>query len=183
MDLFSICTLIKTNMGASGQHNGNTWDLIQRAVTVTCMKSVTHLAVYYFWMQCEHQPRIDESFQLFLDPEIKGSTIDIADVDLSKSDSGSREKKHKSNGEFANMTSHLTSLMTAQEARSKTMELLMIAKEEREKQQEEQAAQQELCASRLSHWEAKVKVAMILDNKVALKALYEEADKFDQLIM
>jgi hypothetical protein len=80
---------------------------------------------------------------------------------------------------------NLTSLMTAQEAQSKTMEQLMIAKEEREKRQEEQAAQQEEWAaqqelqdSQLSCWEAKVKVATILDNKVALKALYDEADKF-----
>jgi hypothetical protein len=123
----------KTNMGVSGQHNGNAWDFIQCAVTVTHLKSVTHLAVYYFWMRCEHQPGIDESFQQFLDPEIKGSTIDIGNVDLPKSDLGLQEKKHKSNSEFAEMTSHLTSLMSAQEARSKTMEQLMTAKEERKR--------------------------------------------------
>jgi hypothetical protein len=33
--------------------------------------------------------------------------------------------------------------------------------------------------SQLSQWEAKVKVATILDDKVALRALYDEADKFD----
>jgi hypothetical protein len=48
MDMFSIRKLIKSNMGVSGQHNGNAWDFIQRAMTVTCVKGVTHLAVYYF---------------------------------------------------------------------------------------------------------------------------------------
>jgi hypothetical protein len=66
--------LIKTNMGVLGHHNGNSWNFIQHAVTVTHVQGVTHLAVYNFWMRCEHQLGIDESFQPFLDPEIKGST-------------------------------------------------------------------------------------------------------------
>jgi hypothetical protein len=74
MDLFAIQKLIKTNMGVSGQHNGNAWDFIQHAVT--------HLAVYYFWMHCEHQLGIDKSFQPFLDPEIKGSMVDTGLIDL-----------------------------------------------------------------------------------------------------
>jgi hypothetical protein len=94
-------------------------------------------------MRCEHQLGIVESFQPFLDPEIKGSTVDVGDVETTKSDLGSRGQKRKGKSEFAEMTSHLTSLMTAQEVQSKTMEQLMIAKEEHEKRQEEQAAQQE----------------------------------------
>jgi hypothetical protein len=54
----------------------------------------------------------------------------------------------------------------------------MIAREEREKK-EEHAEQQEKGAICLSCWEAKVKVATILDDKEALKALYNKADKFD----
>jgi hypothetical protein len=38
---------------------------------------------------------------------------------------------------------------------------------------------QEKQAIRLSCWEAKVKVATILDDKEALKALYDKANKFD----
>jgi hypothetical protein len=90
MDLFSI----NTNMGVSRQHNGNAWDFIQCAVMVTRVKSVMHLGAYYFWMCWEHQPRIDESFQPFLDPEIKDSTVDIGNVDHCKSDLGLWDKKH-----------------------------------------------------------------------------------------
>jgi hypothetical protein len=104
---------------------------------------VTHLAVYNFWMQCEHQLGIDASFQPFLDPEIKGSTVDIGNVETTKSDLGSHGQKQKGKSEFAKMTSHLTSLMTAQEVWTKTMEQMMLAREEREKRQEEQALQQE----------------------------------------
>jgi hypothetical protein len=126
-------------MGVSRQHNGNAWDFIQRAMTVTRVKGVTHLAVYYFWMQCEHQPGIDESFQPFLDPEIKGSTVDIGKVVTTQSDLGSCGQKRKSKSEFAKMTSHLSTLMTAQAAQSKTMEQL-IEKEECEKRHEELAS-------------------------------------------
>jgi hypothetical protein len=42
MDSFTICKLIKTNMGISRHHNGNAWDFIQHAVTVTHVKGVTH---------------------------------------------------------------------------------------------------------------------------------------------
>jgi hypothetical protein len=173
-------------MGVSGQHNASAWDFIQQAVTVTHIKGVTHLAVYYFWIKCEHQLGIDASFQPFLGPEIKGSTVEIGKVETTKSDSGSCGQKQKGKSEFAETTSHLTSLMSAQEAQTKTMEQMMLAKEEREKDRRSRhcsrrSRQQSrnFQASRLSHWEAKVKVTTISDDKVALKALYEEADKFD----
>jgi hypothetical protein len=80
-------------------------------------------------MRCEHQLGIDESFQPFLDPEIKGSTVDVGEVVTTQSESGLCSQKRKSRSEFAEMTSHLTTWMTAQAARSKTMEQLMIVKE------------------------------------------------------
>jgi hypothetical protein len=133
MDLFAIRKLIKTNMGVSSQHNGNTWDFIQHAITVTRVKSISHLAVYYFWMRCKHQPGIDESFQPFSDPEIKGSTVDMGLIDLTKSDSRLASSKQKSNTDFTELTAHLSTMVAVQETRFKTQEALMIAQEECEK--------------------------------------------------
>jgi hypothetical protein len=67
---------------------------------VTQVKSITHLAIYYFWMCCEQQPGIDKSFQPFLDPKIKGSTVDTGPIDLTKSDSGLVSSKQKSNNDL-----------------------------------------------------------------------------------
>jgi hypothetical protein len=86
---------------------------------------VTHLAVYHFWNQCEHTLGINENFQPFLDPEIKGSTVNMVIIDLSKFDSGSCGQKCKNKNDFADMTAHLTSMMIAQETHSKALEKLM----------------------------------------------------------
>lgn len=89
--LFKIRQKIKGSMTVSGTHSPDVYDnFLQIAMNkVNGGRSFNKDAVYYFYNRCEEYPDLDDAFQQFLDPEIRGATIDnnVSDLDNSESPS------------------------------------------------------------------------------------------------
>jgi hypothetical protein len=88
--LFKIRRTMKKNMTTSGTHDSDPWNFVEAAMKDH--SSVTKVSVYYFYVRCEAHPGVDAAFQPFMDPILKGSTIDIND-EQSVLSSGTRSSK------------------------------------------------------------------------------------------
>jgi hypothetical protein len=74
-DLFKTCSSVKGNMTTSGHHRNDAWSFMQEVVKK--VPSVTIEAAYYFHLHCEEYPKVDAEFQVFMDPEILGSSENL----------------------------------------------------------------------------------------------------------
>jgi hypothetical protein len=74
-DLLKTRSSVKGNMTTSGHHGNDAWTFMQKAVKNA--PSITIDAAYYFHLRCEEYPDFDAEFQVFMDPEILGSSENL----------------------------------------------------------------------------------------------------------
>jgi hypothetical protein len=60
----------------SGTHCNDPLEFVNLAIK-KCKFSIHRLAVYYFFVKCEDNSRIDDQFQPFMSDELKGTSIDL----------------------------------------------------------------------------------------------------------
>jgi hypothetical protein len=190
LDLFAVRGVMRTNMHASGTHNSDPWNFVQQALATVKPSGLTHVLVYYFYLQCETTPGIDNSFQPFLDPELMGSTETMAEIADGHSPSVAKTGKRKVGTILEDVSDQLRQLIattkehaisqavqqTLENNRAKDAAINWAAQQKLENERTQEAVKNQ---AKVLKWESRLKIAIALGDKVALKELEEEAKAFN----
>jgi hypothetical protein len=172
--LFKVRRTMKKNMTESGTHDSDPWNFVE--VAMRNVTGLTKISVYYFYMRCEAIPGIDAHFQPFLDPSLKGSSVDIGDDDEDSSIRSNLSSLRSSASKKATVPDN--TLATLAKQSSTMMQFLAEAKDDRKAMLEETKAMVAETKKK-NKFNARLEVAKALGNTAELQKLMEEAKEME----
>lgn len=179
VNLFKIRRSMKTNMTASGTHDSDPWNFVEAA-----MKSVpgfTKVSVYYFYIRCNERNDADSHFCPFMHSDHLGDSVSLDNsLDESWSSSSRKKPKEENSALIQQLVIQgdglLKQMAVASDIRLQEAEERKIEAKERRIEAEERRIEAK-DRKKTKSFEARLAVAVALNDKDKLKQLMEEAEQ------
>ncbi len=178
--LFKIRHSIKDTMQKSRAEDKDPWNFVNAAMEKSTR--MTKVAVYYFYMRCEHTPDLDSGFMPYLDKSLIPPSIAVGETASNGTDTcqNCARKKMKLEESLTEIATFLKSLMEymkdiaeKHDLKEKRMEEKEVKKQQLEKEKEEKQSKKDEEEKKFAR---RLALAKALGDRDMLKKLAETED-------